>query len=268
MPRRGQKSEKKPKLIFVESPISICGDRVSPVLASENPPTADVITIDSQTNIPWVSPQFRGIRNPSIRRQLGVRKPRRNNDTTSNTDHQATYIYSHRTRNRHAKIPLQFHGDQPRSPAQQFSFVDGDPAEFETPSKSLTHNRKYKKLPRGETMSTCRSVERNTTPSVSTRRRVGGEKHRATKNKTSPVKKLFSDLNTAAICEDLFESFSLRLHITPTNQNRRLFVSPRDVTPTTSARILAADTPEQDYGLSVRERRLKLCKDKYSNVLI
>lgn len=54
MPRRRRKKSNVPALLFAESPVNIVHRMPSPVYCADNPPTADVVSIDGDVNLPWV----------------------------------------------------------------------------------------------------------------------------------------------------------------------------------------------------------------------
>ncbi|XP_064602956.1 uncharacterized protein LOC135468560 [Liolophura sinensis] len=76
MPRRTRKnsaSQRKPSLIFTESPVNLTRSTASPVRCANHPQTAKVIPVEDLADLTWVSPQFQGART-SCRRRGGRRR--------------------------------------------------------------------------------------------------------------------------------------------------------------------------------------------------
>lgn len=57
MPRRKKKStlERKPSLVFTESPVNIQNNVLTPVLCARHPPTASSVPIENLSNLSWVN---------------------------------------------------------------------------------------------------------------------------------------------------------------------------------------------------------------------
>ncbi|KAL4225069.1 hypothetical protein ACF0H5_015763 [Mactra antiquata] len=71
MPRKKKSTlERKPSLVFTESPINIQRNLLSPVLCARHPPTASSIPIENLQNLSWVSPQFRNVSSSGGHRRL------------------------------------------------------------------------------------------------------------------------------------------------------------------------------------------------------
>lgn len=119
MPRRKKKSnlERRPSLVFTDSPIHVQKNLPSPVFCARHPPTAKSVPVEALQHLPWVSSQFQALPSsfeqtrPKItrhrRRSLtGMISARKNNNSVDT----ATSLTETRVRNKYTS--LKFVGDR------------------------------------------------------------------------------------------------------------------------------------------------------------
>lgn len=247
MPRRRKKSaqQRKPSLIFTDSPVNIQTHVPSPVLCARHPPTAKSVSVFELEDMPWVSPQFRGTSSSDGRRgRRRITRQRRKstgmalsmatvaNNNKENTQCGNLIIAGNKNSNRYKR--LKFVGEQFTIPslAEDVDIsCDTETAEDE-PADDIA------KISDIET--SCDDLD----PALIS--------SRLNKENDTSIDPFSSDTNA-------------NNSSTPVRRSRRLAANLRHLLAESSpvgkmsrtSKVLAPDTPDSEKGLTIRQRQLK-----------
>ncbi|XP_052282063.1 uncharacterized protein LOC127879324 [Dreissena polymorpha] len=316
MPRKKKKSilEKKPSLLFLESPLHIQHNVPTPVLCARHPPTADTVPVENLQHLTWVSPQFRY--SAASTSDCGKRHTRRRRHSIAS--HKVPLVSDlqpcnkenrlhNQTVNRLRKYrSLKFLGDRTavQSVIEDVEVTINDhystASESEAPQSGaddITNDSpeiNWDAFKRRITRCRTRSAEYNKHSTASLEPKLKRKKNgmavsdQEQLQSGAPVKRLFSDNIpfSSSICipkivakANIMETehtgrtddarhpvLDSDTHVSETSEeetksphirrsDRLLFLQSQKL-PTKVQTILAPDTPESEYGWSIRQRQL------------
>ncbi|XP_046335492.2 uncharacterized protein LOC124117578 [Haliotis rufescens] len=265
MPRKGSRKsilEKKPKLDFVKSPVSGPGCPVSPVLGALHPLTAKAIAAD-ESNLTWISPNFlarQGLSHGKIKLLRGKRL---------------------QTRQRHVSGEKENHGDSRRGQAlgrlKPLAFLTDDATDESlellqslTPPRDFSVSRNLCPSPTSDVQTpemkeNAGDQRQCSDSSVLVRRQLrkgDNSSHKSIADTVckapnlieSPLRILNFSVEDSQCCDPSQIRRSARLREKYKDSVKLLRTPPRRVVK--DANVLVVDTPESDYGLSLRRRQL------------
>lgn len=285
--RKNSSKHRKPPLVFTESPYAQPRNVPSPVFASDHPPTAKVVPIDSDTEVTWVSPQFpkKAAVVPGKQRQSRRSRHLSAGLNSRSRNYSGNRSLLHNTRKKLPKglVPLKFLGDETHE--QDLSSVED--IQFDSELEEETSYRARR--------SVCNSSvvfvgphKKKYTETPTSDRDIGSDNDNGAGNSVRRLsKRLFGkakkDNETVTSYDELLSASMLNnpsikqktdktVYDTDDSEDQCLVRRSkrikerlmRDILknsplsqPQKTWKILVEDTPECECGLSVRERRLR-----------
>ncbi|XP_061181345.1 uncharacterized protein LOC133189923 [Saccostrea echinata] len=279
MPRRRKKSSHlKAPLVFTESPVNKQRNLPTPVYCAQHPVT---VAQHSTSNVSWVSPQFNGVPG-TVRGQRRAR--RRRISPPSLLDNKAPCTCQGRSNSKSPRFTrlkkktkfasLQFVGEKtpPVTVIEDVNFTDcedesvafkeNSPENGHRKEISLSHrDSKKKKENMDPHLGRCGVCEFMANPGVIKTPELG-EVHSVTPelhSPTVPVKRLFTGLSPANLSNSHNQKLRKKGGRLKEQLKQNLAEMSSISTPNRGAppEVLVADTPEAEYGLNTRVRRLR-----------
>ncbi|XP_062566188.1 uncharacterized protein LOC134228551 [Saccostrea cucullata] len=279
MPRRRKKSSHhKAPLVFTESPVNKQRNVPTPVFCAQHPIT---VGQHSTSNVSWVSPQFNGVPG-TVRGQRRAR--RRRISPPSLLDNKALCTCQGRSNSKSPGFTrlkkktkfasLQFVGEKtpPVTVIEDVNFTDCEDQSVafkeNSPEKgarkeiSFSHRKSNKKKENMDPLlQRSGECEFMANPGVIKTPELG-EVHSGTPevdSPTTPVKRLFSGSSPASLSNSHNQKQSKKRGRLKEQLKQNLVEMSSICTPDRGAppEVLVADTPEAEYGLNTRVRRLR-----------